>query len=108
GRGARVVGRAYVTAVNRPAIGRPGAAARTDDLDLVVAERLDPSPRRFRQRAITLDGDNLGGEPRQHSGLVARAGADFEHPMVRAYVELLGHVGDDVGLADGLPARDRQ
>ena len=28
--------------------------------------------------------------------------------MLRSYLKLLGHVGDDVGLADGLPARDRQ
>ena len=40
--------------------------------------------------------------------LVTRAGADFEHAVLRPDFQLLRHVGDDVGLTDGLAARDRQ
>ena len=88
--------------------GAPDDAVADDHLDIVKAERLQPRPRRLGKRAIALDADHLAGEPRQDRRLVARAGADLEHAMLRLHVELLGHVGDDVGLADGLAAGDRQ
>src|SRR5690606_22884266 len=40
--------------------------------------------------------------------LIARSRADLEHLHPFADLKLLGHVGDDVGLADRLPAFDGQ
>ena len=74
----------------------------------MVAERGEPCARLRRQSAVALDTDHLAGETRQHGGLIARSGADLEHPMMRPQRQLLGHIGDHVRLADGLPARDRQ
>ena len=45
---------------------------------------------------------------RQHRRLIAGAGADLEHLVARVELELLGHVGHDVRLRDGLAAFDRQ
>ena len=44
----------------------------------------------------------------ENGGLIARAGADFENAVLRLDFKLFGHIGDDVRLADGLPAGDRQ
>ena len=77
-------------------------------VDVLIAERREPGARRIGERAVALDAHHLAREPRQHRGLIARAGADFEHAVLRPHAELLGHVGDHVGLADGLAAGDRQ
>ncbi len=69
---------------------------------------VEPLPRTVGERAIALDTDDFARDARKHGGLVARAGADLEHAMDRAQPQLLGHVGDDIGLADGLAAGDRQ
>src|SRR6202030_4706689 len=45
---------------------------------------------------------------RDPTPLVARACADLENMVLRLDLELLGHISDNVGLADGLSAGDRQ
>ncbi len=47
-------------------------------------------------------------KPRQDGGLVAGAGADLQHAVLLLQLQLLGHVGDHEGLADGLPAGDAE
>src|SRR5262249_40873419 len=76
--------------------------------DIVVAERLQARARGLGERAIALDAHDLAREPREYGSLIARAGADLEHAVVRRDRELLAHIGDHVRLADGLPAVDRQ
>src|ERR1700739_2041377 len=52
----------------------------------------------------------LSASVRQRSsvGLVPRAGADLQHPVLLLQLQLLGHVGHHEGLADGLPAGDAE
>ena len=60
------------------------------------------------QFGVSLDREDLIGEARQHRRRIARAGADFEHAVVGRYPRRIDHPGDDVGLRDRLPRRDRQ
>lgn len=56
------------------------------------------------QGGEAFDGvDAAGGdEAGEEGGLVAGAGAEFEHAMVGGELEFLGHDGDHEGLGDGL------
>src|SRR5262249_62083024 len=67
-----------------------------------------PDAARCGERAIALDRHPLPCQPRKNGRLVARAGSYFKHAMMRTNRKLLGHVGDHIGLTDGLAARDRQ
>src|SRR5262249_58049177 len=89
-------------------LGAAGEPTADDPPAVLIAERREPRARRVRQRAVALDTDPLAREPRQDRGLVPRSGADLEHAMLRPHAELLGHVGDHIGLTDGLAAGDRQ
>src|SRR5215469_7243444 len=44
----------------------------------------------------------LAGEPREHGGLIAKTGTDFENAVVGPDVEQIGHQGDDKWLRDRL------
>src|SRR5712671_7392127 len=83
-------------------------AVAKDHLDVVATELLQPGARALGKGAVALDADDLPAEPRQDRSLVARAGADFEHPMRLLHVQLLGHIGNHEGLADGLAAGDSE
>ncbi len=85
-----------------------GKAVAGNDLDIIVAERAQAAPRLLGERAIALDAHHLARQAREHRGLIARAGAYLEHAMMRPQRQLLGHIGHHIGLADGLPAVDRQ
>src|SRR5712671_1926367 len=87
------------------AVGDIQAVAK-DHLDVVATELLQPGARALGKGAVALDADDFPAEPRQDRSLVARAGADFEHPMRSLHVQLFGHVGDHEGLADSLAAGD--
>src|SRR5262249_52064377 len=76
--------------------------------DVVVAERCQASARRIGERPIALDRHNLTCQPREYRRLIARAGANLEHPMLLPHTELPGHVSHQEWLADGLAASDRQ
>ena len=88
--------------------GREVEAVPEHHLDIGAAEPLQPQPGGVRQRPEPLDRQDLAGKPRQDRGLVAGAGADLEHPVLLLQMQLLGHVGDHEGLADGLPAGDAE
>ena len=75
---------------------------------LSIAELLEPGPGAVGQRPVALDGQHVPAQPRQDRGLVAGAGADLEHLVVLLQLQLLGHVGDHEGLADGLAAGDAE
>ena len=49
---------------------------------------------------------DMRGEFGEDGGLVAGAGADFEDFCVGIEIQLAGHIGDDVGLGDGLVVTD--
>ena len=60
-----------------------GKTVADPHLDIVVAKRRQPAASRFRQRAIAFDADHFARKPRQNGRLIARAGADFEHAVIR-------------------------
>jgi hypothetical protein len=82
-------------------------AVAKHDFDVEAVEFLQALAGDVGQRSETLDGQHLSRQARQDRGLVAGAGADLEHAMLLLQLELLGHVGDDEGLADGLSTRYR-
>ena len=79
------------------------------DLDIVVAECLETIARLIGERAIALDAHHLARQaataPRPDSRSPCRSPA---HDGVGPHAELLGHIGHDIRLADGLAAGDRQ
>ena len=85
----------------------PGAVA-LDDLDIVVAEPLQPLARDLDQLVLPLDPDHLVGNPADDRRRVARARTDLEHLVARLDLRRLDHQRDDVRLGDGLPGFDRQ
>src|SRR4030081_1205261 len=95
-------------AVEGCAIGHAGKTVAQAHLDIAVAQRREPGARAVRQGPIALDADDLASESREHRGLIARAGADLEHAMPPLHAQLFGHIGHEIGLADGLAAGDRQ
>src|SRR3546814_9230892 len=62
----------------------------------------------LQQLGMALDRVNPPGDPRQDGRLVTRPGADLQNLGAVGQFQRLGHEGDDEGLADGLPGRDRQ
>ena len=95
-------------AVERRLLRRAGKSIARQDGDIGVSQRLETLARRIRQRPVALDAHDFAREPRQDGGLVARAGANFQDAVLRLDLELFGHVADNIGLADGLSASDRQ
>ncbi len=91
----------------RPRRAAGGAVADRED-DVAVARRLEPRPRLERERLDHLDRHDLGGEIGQDRGLVARAGADLEHPRAGLQAQQMGHQRDHQRLRDGLAMADRQ
>ncbi len=55
---------------------------------------------------MPLDGVDAPAKGGEHCGLIAGAGADLQHTHLLVEFERLGHVGDHIGLADGLAAGD--
>ena len=94
--------------VERRFVGPAPGAVALDDLDIVVAEPLQPLARDLDQLVLALDGDHLAGDAADHRGRVARARADLEHlvagPIPAAWIIS----ADDIRLRDGLPGLDRQ
>ena len=65
-----------------------------------------PFPRFVEQRFHALDAEDFAGEFGEDRGLVAAAGAQFQHAMIGMDVEPLGHQRDDVRLTDRLAEAD--
>ena len=55
-----------------------------------------------------FDRDDALGESREHRGLIAGAGADFEHVLAAAKRQRRTHLRDGRRRRDGLAAADRQ
>src|SRR5439155_1412834 len=88
---------------------RPAGVAVADaHLDVAVAHRAKPLGRRVAERFDQLDAVDLPHYLGKHRCLVTRAGADFQHHMLRLRREQIGRERDDVGLRDRLAIADRQ
>ena len=83
-----------------------GRAVAFDDADIGIAEALHPRRRQPGQLGMALDRDHLAGDPADHRSRVARARADLEHLVAGADPGRRDHLGDDIGLRNGL-ARPR-
>ncbi len=79
-----------------------------NDLDIGVAEPLQPRPGESRKLLMTFDGIDLVRHPAHHRRGIARARADLEHRVAGLDLGQLDHAGDNIGLRDGLPRLDRQ
>ncbi len=104
---ARAAGRDDDRLVRRfvgPALGAVGA----NDLDIAVAEPLQPLPRQLGKLLVTLDGEHPVRHAAHHRRGVARSGADLEHGVAGLDLGKLEHARHDVGLGDGLPRLDRE
>ncbi len=88
----------------RPAL----VAVAQPQLDVVQPQQPETPARGFQQLAVALDAEDAARQPGEDGGLVAGAGADFQHAVLRLQLKLLRHGGDDVGLRDGLAAGDGQ
>src|SRR5215831_5078251 len=73
-------------------------AVAVADMNSVVTEVGQPSCRLLGQARYNLDRINLIPQLSQHSGLIARASADFERASARREPQQVGHQGDDVRL----------
>ncbi len=77
-------------------------------MDVIVAKLGQRRGRLFGQRAVALDGIDVGSNLREDRGRITRAGTDFEHLLAAAERQRFGHECDDIGLRDRLPLFDRQ
>ena len=64
--------------------------------------------RHAREVGVALDRPDVRRERGEDRGVVARAGADVEHPVAGLELEQLGHARDDERLGDRLPAADAE
>ena len=76
--------------------------------DVRVAQPVENGAGLPGERFDDLDRPDLAGELGQDGGLVARPGADLEDLFPAPKAERLRHIGDDVGLGDGLAVADGQ
>src|SRR5690606_8926326 len=60
------------------------------------------------KRPVPLDRIDAPAKLRENGCLIAGPSTDLQHLHPFTDAELIGHVGDDIGLADCLPALDRQ
>jgi hypothetical protein len=79
-----------------------------EDLDVAITEPLHSLPGKFNQLMMPLDRDDLPSDLADDGGRVARPGTDLEHLVARSYPCCVNRQCDDIGLADGLAAFDRQ
>ena len=94
--------------VERRLFGPAPIAVAGANRDVGVAELAKPRLRPLGERQDDLDRVDPGGEAGEDRRVVARAGADLEHPVAGREAELLAHDRDDVGLRDRLALADRQ
>jgi hypothetical protein len=84
----------------------PGSYRPEPDVEVaqLAQQRLGPPA----QLGHDLDGVDLADTLGQHGSLVARAGADLQHPHVAAWADQRRHPRHDRRLADGLAGADGQ
>ena len=88
--------------------GQAGVTVARLHLDVVVTELAESPASAVGQRPHDLDAVDVRDEASQHRRLIAGAGADLEHAIVRLGIEQFGHGGHDVGLRDRLAVADRE
>ena len=101
-------GRRDHDAVERRLLRPAQAAVAVAGDDVVDAQHPQPPLRLGQQAAVALHRIDIARQPAQHRRLVAGPRADLQHPVTRLHIQRLGHQADDIGLADGLGAVDRQ
>ena len=79
-----------------------------DDLDVGVAEPLEPLASGFNEVVLALDPDHLAGDAADDSCRVAGTGSDLEHLVAGLDAGRLDHQRDDIRLGNRLPRLDRQ
>ena len=94
--------------VERRLLGQPLGSVAADDLDIAVAEALEPRPGKRRQLGMALDCVHLPGDAPEDGHGIARACAHFEHLVAGLDLGELDHAGDDIGLGDSLARLDGQ
>ena len=77
-------------------------------MDVVVTKIGERRGGLLGQRAVTLDGVDVGGNFGKDRRRIAGTGADFEDLFAATQRQRLGHERDDIGLRDCLPFFDRQ
>src|SRR5690606_9061280 len=89
--------------VLRPAL---GTVAMTGT-DVPQFQCTKTSPCLVEKRLDTLNGIHRDAQLREHRCLIARAGADLQHPLRQAALDQqLAHASDHIGLRDGLSVAD--
>src|SRR5262245_30592577 len=78
------------------------------ELDIGAALPLQSLLRLLGELFDHLDAVDLGGQLREHRGVIAQAGADLEHGVTGADVEQVGHQRDNERLRDRLVEADRK
>ncbi len=86
--------------------GRASRAVGVNDRDFVIAKPGEVVASGVGERSVSLDGDDFASEFGEKCGLISGAGADLENAVFGRERESLEHVGDDVGLGDGLALAD--
>ena len=78
------------------------------DFDIVQAQLAHALDRPVCQVGDPLEAVDPSRKLRQYRSLIARAGADLEHTVLRFYAQELSHPRHDIRLRDGLIQADRQ
>lgn len=76
--------------------------------DIVIARRLQDTPRRLAVLGDNFDAVDGRRQARANGALIAQPGADLEDPVLRPKIEQAGHQRDDEGLGDGFAIADGQ
>mmetsp|Transcript_23674 Transcript_23674/g.42179 ORF Transcript_23674/g.42179 Transcript_23674/m.42179 type:complete len:642 (+) Transcript_23674:690-2615(+) len=101
-------GGCYDDPVKGGLIGQPERPIAGDCGDRVQAQPVKDGAGLVYQPPVPVNGIDAPGQFRQNRGLIARAGAHFEHLVAGADVQRLGHQTHNRGLADGLATGDGQ
>ena len=97
-----------VDGIERSLLGQALPAVADDADDVGVAQRRQRRARLGAELRVSLHRPHLGGEQAQQSGVIARAGADVQHPVSRRQLQQLEHPRHHDGLGDRLTAIDRE
>ena len=101
-RGSLGAAAATMIASNGASSGRPRTSPASSTPDVAVSKTMKHLPSRCRELRHSLHSHHFPRQFSQNSGLIPTAGADLQHPVVPANLQLLGHNCDDSRLRDCL------